>query len=76
MGKTYLAISVALSVIDNYKPLILLPKSLQLNFKIPIGKIIELLNKDKSEEELELIKKKTIDKFNSYLLMQITLEQR
>lgn len=63
MGKTYLAISVALSVIDNYKPLILLPKSLQLNFKNSIGKIIELLNKDKSEEELELIKKKTIDKF-------------
>ena len=57
MGKTYLAISVALSVIDNYKPLILLPKSLQLNFKNSIGKIIELLNKDKSEEELELIKK-------------------
>ena len=63
MGKTYLAIAVALSLIDLYTPLILLPKSLQLNFKHSIYKLVELLNPNSSKEELIHLKGKMMSKF-------------
>jgi hypothetical protein len=63
MGKTYLAIAVALSLIDTYKPLILLPKSLEINFKHSVSTAIDLLNSDKSKEEISALKRKLIGKF-------------
>lgn len=63
MGKTYLAIAVAMSLWDAYHPLILLPKSLELNFRKSIFKLVSLLNPNVEPDKLKELKNKAIKRF-------------
>lgn len=52
LGKTRLAVAVAMSLWDVYEPLVLLPKSLQVNFEKTVVSVVRLLNQGKSQEEI------------------------
>ena len=51
-GKTRLAVAIAMSLWDVYEPLVLLPKSLQVNFEKTVVSVVRLLNQGKSSEEI------------------------
>jgi hypothetical protein len=60
MGKTRLAVAVAMSCWDMYQPVILLPQNLKKNFKNTVKQFSKLLANGKSDSEIE---KKALDKF-------------
>jgi hypothetical protein len=53
MGKTRLAVAVAMSCWDMYQPIILLPQYLKNNFKKTIVEFTKLLSKNKSDKDFE-----------------------
>lgn len=63
MGKTRLAVAIALSLWDTFEPLILLPKSLQANFEKTLMTVLRILNHRKSPEELSRIQKNALMRF-------------
>ena len=63
MGKTRLAVAIAMSIWDIHQPLVILPKSIQRNFVGEVEKVIKLLFPDANPE---IIKKKQIDAINRF----------
>ena len=64
MGKTRLAVSIAMSMWDIRPVVIMLPKSLQKNFSSTVNSVIDLLNSDLSEERRNFLKKEAEYKFS------------
>jgi len=60
MGKTRLAVAVAMSCWDMYQPIILLPQYLKNNFKKTIAEFTQLLSNNKADKDFE---DKAISKF-------------
>lgn len=54
LGKTYLAISIVLSLMDQYKPMLIAPKALHNNFKQSFQDIIKVLYQDKFAQEAKM----------------------
>ena len=53
MGKTRLAVAVAMSCWDMYQPIILLPQYLKNNFKKTIAEFTQLLSNNKADKDFE-----------------------
>ena len=64
VGKTLLAVSTAIGLIDKFKPVVILPKSLQKNFSGTIEQYIKILHPNLVGEELKKLQDDIINKFN------------
>jgi len=64
MGKTRLAVAIAMSMWNIRPVIVMLPKSLQKNFSSTVNAVIDLLNADLSEERRNFLKKEAEYKFS------------
>ena len=64
VGKTFLAVSTAIGLMDKFKPVVILPKSLQKNFSSTIEKYVKILHPNLSGEELKKLQDDIVNKFN------------
>jgi ASC-1-like (ASCH) protein/superfamily II DNA or RNA helicase len=64
VGKTFLAVSAAIGLMDKYKPVVILAKSLQKNFSNTIEKYVKILRPNLVDEELTKLQKDIINRFN------------
>ena len=64
VGKTFLAVSTAIGLMDKYKPVVILAKSLQKNFSGTIEKYVKILHPNLSGEELTKLQTDIVNKFN------------
>jgi ASC-1-like (ASCH) protein len=64
VGKTFLAVSTAIGLMDKYKPVVILAKSLQKNFSGTIEKYVKILHPNLSGEELTKLQVDIVNKFN------------
>lgn len=64
LGKTYLAVSVAMAMWDQRRPIVLAPKSLHSNFRSTIQKLIHLLHPDSPDEQLQKATEQAFKRFD------------
>ena len=64
VGKTFLAVSTAIGLMDKFKPVVILAKSLQKNFSSTIEKYVKILHPNLSGEELKKLQDDIVNKFN------------
>lgn len=63
LGKTRLAVAIAMSMWDTRAPVVLLPRNLQKNFLTTVAQVVALLNPAASPEELARLQGEAVRRF-------------